>query len=109
MPYRGPDPRKGIGSKAWAELRRQCFEAAGWRCVDCGRPGRLEADHIIPLVKGGLNELRNLAARCRGCHIEKTRRDFPATPAPGVNAWRELLARRRADHEPNSNRVAGSP
>jgi 5-methylcytosine-specific restriction endonuclease McrA len=32
-----------------------------------------EIDHILPISKGGNNELDNLQALCRSCHISKTR------------------------------------
>ena len=31
-----------------------------------------EIDHIIPLYKGGNNEISNLEALCRNCHGNKT-------------------------------------
>ena len=41
----------------------------------CQRPGRLEVDHIQPWHRGGSHDLENLQTLCRGCHIEKTRRE----------------------------------
>ena len=46
-----------------------------WRCKGCGR--RLEAgfydiDHRVPLSRGGSNDVSNLAALCRACHISKS-------------------------------------
>ena len=38
-----------LNAARWQATRRAVFERDGWRCVQCGRAGRLEADHIIPL------------------------------------------------------------
>ena len=67
-------------------LRRQCLERDGWRCRDCGKAGKLEAHHVKPLEAGGADELDNLRALCRDCHIETHRRPEP----PEVRAWRLL-------------------
>ena len=34
-----------------------------------------EVDHVIPLYKGGTNDLTNLEALCRNCHGKKTFKD----------------------------------
>ena len=41
-------------------------------CVDCGATVGLEADHLIPLARGGGFTLDNGAARCHGCHARRT-------------------------------------
>ncbi len=41
-------------------------------CVDCGATAVLEADHIVPLSRGGGYTLENGAARCHGCHTRRT-------------------------------------
>ena len=44
----------------WAVLRRD-----GFRCMKCGKAGRLEVDHIIPIADGGdLFSLGNLRTLC---------------------------------------------
>ena len=81
--------RKYLPSRRWAETRRAAFERDGWRCVDCGRPGRLEAHHITPLRKNGAPyDLDNLETLCRPCHIERHRRQL----SPGEAAWKRLVA-----------------
>lgn len=41
-----------------------------WRCKKCKEllDFTYEIDHIVPLYKGGGNELNNLRALCRNCH-----------------------------------------
>ena len=54
----------------WYILERDKFQ-----CVKCKRPGRLEVDHVIPLIDGGSNDEDNLQTLCRGCHIDKSRQE----------------------------------
>ena len=89
--------RLNVLGQRWQVLRRQVFERDGWRCVDCGRAGRLECDHVRPLELGGEAwDIGNLATRCRGCHIRKTRRENVLArrrpPTPAELRWRALLA-----------------
>ena len=82
-----------LNARRWALVRRQVFQRDGWRCVDCGRAVRLECDHVRPLELGGEAwELANLATRCRGCHIRKTRRENRRELTPAELRWRELVA-----------------
>lgn len=48
-----------------------------WQCGHCNNllDNTYEVDHIIPLYKGGTNELHNLTALCRNCHGVKTFKD----------------------------------
>ena len=50
------------------------LERDGYRCRSCGKAGRLEVDHIEPLWEGGAEELDNLQALCKTCHIKKHKR-----------------------------------
>ena len=62
-----------IDNRRWTALRRRVFERDGYRCRSCGKAGRLEADHIKPLHKGGRPyDPANLQTLCRTCHIRKT-------------------------------------
>jgi len=40
-------------------------------CVFCGATERLSVDHIIPLVKGGRNNLSNMQILCISCNSKK--------------------------------------
>jgi 5-methylcytosine-specific restriction enzyme A len=48
-----------------------------WTCSTCKQllDASYEIDHIIPLYKGGNNDLNNLQALCRNCHGQKTIND----------------------------------
>ena len=52
------------------------FDAAGWRCVQCGKAGQLELDHIIPLHIDPAQDAYSVTGTqvlCRACHFEKSR------------------------------------
>ena len=76
--------------RRWEFVRRAVFDRDGWRCVECGRPGRLECDDVTPLQREPGQapwDPNGLQTLCRGCHVAKTatenRRELP----PG---WRAL-------------------
>lgn len=57
-------------------LRAEVFRRDGYRCVDCGSTAKdgatLHVHHIIPVSKGGKNELSNLATNCDRCNLGKS-------------------------------------
>lgn len=52
-----------------------CGVALSWG--ESGLPTSVEADHIIPWSRGGLNDLDNGQAICRTCNRSKGDRDTP--------------------------------
>ena len=79
----------------WQAVRRAVFERDDYRCVMCGRAGRLECDHIEPLQREPGQDPYNphgLQTLCRACHIEKTRRENRRPLTPAELAWRALVA-----------------
>ena len=78
----------------WARIRRAVLERDAWRCTSCGRAGKLEVDHITPLQREPGQDPydpNGLQALCRGCHIEKTRRENRRELTPAEMAWRDLV------------------
>ena len=63
-----------LNSGRWRRVRLEVLERDGWRCVQCGKAGVLEVDHITPLELGGEPwALANLQTLCRTpCHWAKT-------------------------------------
>ena len=47
--------RKGRrpNARIWKLVRLRALDRDGWHCVQCGKYGRLEVDHIIPLDRPG--------------------------------------------------------
>ena len=63
-------------SKDWQIIRREIFKRDGWRCVSCGKAGRLECDHIREITKAkDWFDSDNLQSLCRSCHIAKSRKE----------------------------------
>jgi hypothetical protein len=56
-----------VTTEEWEAIK----EAAGQKCVACGREIRLSMDHIIPLALGGPHLLRNIQPLCHSCNSRK--------------------------------------
>jgi len=54
-------------ARDWRELQ----ERHGNVCAYCGGPGPLEADHRVPLARGGTSYIENILPACRGCNGRK--------------------------------------
>ena len=80
---------KALNARRWARVRRLAFERDGWRCTECGRPGRLEAHHEPPLQEGANPyELAGIRTLCRDCHIARHRGEGMT---PGRLAWLDYV------------------
>ena len=81
-------------ARGWRRLRRRVLELDGWRCRSCGKAGRLEVDHIIPVFQRPDLELSldNLQCLCGACHKAKSRRERETPVSPARRAWRDLAA-----------------
>lgn len=56
--------------KQWTELKEACQQT----CLRCGRKAPdvlLTPDHVIPIVKGGSNDISNIQVLCRSCNCSK--------------------------------------
>lgn len=67
-PYR---QRLGLSQTAWRALRQEVFERDGWQCTYCGSVEDPTIDHIVPLIRGGTNDMDNLTPACRSCNSSK--------------------------------------
>ena len=77
-------------------MRAEVLRNAGYRCSGCGRPGRLEVDHVTPLSRGGAPyDKANLQCLCRSCHIGKSaaERHGASGMVAGQREWRDRLAK----------------
>lgn len=73
---RPTSPARGY---TWAYRRMRAVVAAQAppACIVCGALFPLELDHVVPLRRGGTNEIENLEWRCVRHHHEKTSRESP--------------------------------
>ena len=81
-----------LNAHRWAIVRRAVLKRDNFRCVECGKAGRLEVDHISPLQREPGQDpydVNGLQTLCRACHIEKT----PPRKSPPVDACRAGMAR----------------
>lgn len=59
-------------STEWAKRRRMVFKRDNYTCVYCGAKGvAFEVDHKKPFIKGGNDEIDNLATSCIKCNRQK--------------------------------------
>lgn len=55
-------------------VKQYVFERDRYQCQSCGKTqleAELTIDHIIPLARGGQNDISNLQTLCRGCNLKK--------------------------------------
>ena len=78
-----------LNARRWARVRRAVFRRDSYRCVQCGRPARLEAHHEPPLRAGAdPYDVDGIRTYCRGYHIERHR---PDDMTPGRSEWLTYL------------------
>lgn len=53
------------------DLRQETLERDDYECVVCGSRRRLEADHILPVSRGGTDVLSNMQTLCKTCNTSK--------------------------------------
>lgn len=63
------------------------IEERGAYCEECGEDGPLHVHHIIPISKGGSNEIKNLKLLCYKCHLSQHHHNFEKT---GSNLRRKV-------------------
>ena len=84
-----------FNKRRWGAVRCVVLERDGWRCRKCGRAGRLECDHVVPLQREPGQEPydpNGLQTLCRACHLAKTTTENRRPFTPAEAAWRELVA-----------------
>lgn len=60
-----------LASRYAETFRRQLVEQYGERCMACGATEGLQLDHIRPVSKGGISDIRNLQLLCQACNEYK--------------------------------------
>ena len=63
----------------WEKVAKQVAARANYLCEQCDKRGKTtvgnQADHIIPISKGGTDDMENLQWLCDDCHRVKTAMD----------------------------------
>ena len=54
-----------------SDVRAAIFKKYGKQCLSCGSKENISLDHIMPVTKGGLNDLDNLQPLCKSCNSRK--------------------------------------
>ena len=89
---------RGLNRKRWAGVRRRVLDRDGWRCVTCGKAGRLECDHKVPMFRlaegADPYDLDNLQTLCRKCHLSKTFGELSKSKVQKGLEWDALVAGR---------------
>ena len=75
------------------KVRFEVFKRDGFKCVYCGQTPPnvlLEADHVIPVSKGGTNHIDNLVCSCYDCNRGKSANELTNLPET-IQSKAELL------------------
>jgi 5-methylcytosine-specific restriction endonuclease McrA len=76
------------------QLVQQRFELFRNRCVYCGSEQNLEADHVLALKRGGIDEPENIVPACRSCNGSKHARPvedwYRSQPFFSEARWRSI-------------------
>ena len=65
--------------KDWQRIREVVLARDNHTCAYCGDGEANQVDHIIPVSKGGSNELHNLVTACARCNRLKSDRALMRT------------------------------
>ena len=57
--------------KFTAEEWENVKQKFGHRCLCCGKSGKLQPDHVVPLACGGANTIENIQPLCGHCNSSK--------------------------------------
>ena len=78
--------------RRWRVVRRLVLKRDGYRCRACHKAGRLEVDHVIPVVQGGAWwDTEGLQSLCRSCHFSKSRIERMGPRDPEREKWKRCL------------------
>lgn len=75
------------------KIRFEVFKRDGFKCVYCGNTPPnvlLEVDHVIPVSKGGTNQIDNLVCSCYDCNRGKSANELTNLPET-IQSKAELL------------------
>lgn len=65
------EPTPGKRRKMSTEKSLAVFDNDDYACVNCGSRKKLTVDHIVPITRGGTDEMSNLQTLCHSCNAAK--------------------------------------
>jgi 5-methylcytosine-specific restriction endonuclease McrA len=68
--------RTNNGGKITAEEWQELVWAFGSKCLCCGTRENITLDHVVPLVRGGRNDIANAQPLCKSCNSSKGTRNM---------------------------------
>ncbi|QDP58780.1 MAG: hypothetical protein GOVbin1573_67 [Prokaryotic dsDNA virus sp.] len=72
-----PYHRRRLSGATWERIRREVIARDGEYCRYCWQRCKdIHIDHLVPLSKGGTNNLENLVVACRPCNLSKGAKDW---------------------------------
>jgi 5-methylcytosine-specific restriction endonuclease McrA len=66
--------RKANGGSFTSEEWARLCSFYGGRCLACGRVAKLTVDHVVPVSRGGSDDISNLQPLCGPCNSRKGNR-----------------------------------
>lgn len=99
--------KKGNGGKHTRQEWEALCAQYGHRCLCCGRTEpeiRLTIDHVVPLSRGGRNDIANIQPLCLSCNSIKHNKIIDYRPRWNVNANRPRDCIRGLDNEKTHHR-----
>lgn len=63
--------KAGNGGSHTIDQRREKFTLLGDVCYYCGIPGKMTVDHLIPISRGGTDDIENIVPACLLCNARK--------------------------------------
>ncbi len=78
----------------WEETLR-CWDH---RCAYCRKRGKMTIDHIVPVSRGGANDIENVVSACKACNDRKNNVPLGVFLERQGVPWAEFVRRyRQAD------------
>lgn len=60
-----------IASMHAKKSRKEVYKLYGYACLSCGATENMTIDHVIPISKGGINDISNYQPLCFSCNSKK--------------------------------------
>lgn len=89
----------------WDTLRKKVYRKDGYQCQNCQAYGgpkgnaELRAHHVVPVSKGGTNEMSNLITVCEKCH-KSIHGDVMAPTSNQRNSQKSATSSQKRTHNP---------